>query len=68
MAFVILQYVDKTTLSYAAIFGIEDGLGLKGTEYNWLSSLFYFGWLVWAVPSNLIMQAFLPPSTWRSTS
>lgn len=49
-------YVDKTTLSYAAIFGLKDDLELKGDEYSWLSSSFYFGWLVWAIPSNLLMQ------------
>ncbi|RSH89938.1 hypothetical protein EHS25_001924 [Saitozyma podzolica] len=49
-------YVDKTTLSYAAIFGIKTDIKLVGTEYSWLSSVFYFGWLVWAIPSNLIMQ------------
>lgn len=59
------QYVDKTTLSYAAIFGIKDSLHLKGTEYSWLSSIFYFGWLVWAIPSNLIMQR-LPPAYYLS--
>ena len=42
--------------SYAAIFGLKEGLDLKGEEYTWLSSSFYFGWLVWAIPSNLIMQ------------
>ncbi|KAK4565460.1 hypothetical protein LTR86_004077 [Recurvomyces mirabilis] len=40
-------YIDKTTLSYAAIFGIRDDLKLVGTEYNWLSSIFYFGFLAW---------------------
>ncbi|KAJ5806844.1 hypothetical protein N7474_010436 [Penicillium riverlandense] len=58
-------YVDKTTLSYAAIFGIEDSLHLKGTQYSWLSSIFYFGWLAWAIPSNLIMQR-LPPAWYLS--
>jgi hypothetical protein len=29
-------YIDKTTLSYAAIFGIEDDLNLVGTQYSWL--------------------------------
>jgi hypothetical protein len=29
-------YIDKTTLSYAAIFGIRDDLKLVGTQYNWL--------------------------------
>ncbi|KAI0113108.1 MFS general substrate transporter [Daldinia grandis] len=49
-------YVDKTTLSYAAIFGIQSDLHLEGAEYSWLSSIFYFGWLFWSIPSNLIMQ------------
>ncbi|KAK1231924.1 hypothetical protein PQX77_004943 [Marasmius sp. AFHP31] len=49
-------YIDKTTLSYAAIFGIKEDLNLSGTEYSWLSSIFYFGWLAWALPSNLLMQ------------
>ncbi|KAG7005179.1 allantoate permease [Physcia stellaris] len=47
---------DKTTLSYAAIFGIRDDLKLTGTKYNWLSSLFYFGFLIWAFPTNFLMQ------------
>lgn len=41
-------YIDKTTLSYATIFGIKDDLHLVGTEYSWLSSIFYFGFLAWA--------------------
>ncbi|KAG4418625.1 hypothetical protein IFR04_008250 [Cadophora malorum] len=53
-------YVDKTTLSYAAIFGIKEDLKLEKTEYSWLSSVFYFGWLFWAIPSNLIMQRCRP--------
>lgn len=51
-------YIDKTTLSYAAIFGIRDDLNLVGTEYNWLSSIFYFGFLVWAIPTNFMLQRF----------
>jgi len=47
-------YIDKTTLSYAAIYGIKDELHLEGTQYNWLSSIFYFGFLAWACePLNL---------------
>lgn len=48
-------------MSYAAIFGIKDDLKLVGTDYSWLSSIFYFGWLAWAIPSNLIMQR-CPPA------
>lgn len=49
-------YIDKTTLSYAAIFGIREDLNLRGTDYNWLSSVFYFGFLAWALPTNFLMQ------------
>jgi sugar phosphate permease len=49
-------YIDKTTLSYAAIFGIKDDLNLQGTQYSWLSSIFYFSFLVWAFPTNFLMQ------------
>lgn len=49
-------YIDKTTLSYAAIFGIRDDLNLVGMDYSWLSSIFYFGFLAWAFPTNFLMQ------------
>jgi Major Facilitator Superfamily len=49
-------YIDKTTLSYAAIFGIRKDLHLVGTQYNWLSSAFYFGFLIWALPTNFLLQ------------
>ncbi|EPQ52012.1 MFS general substrate transporter [Gloeophyllum trabeum ATCC 11539] len=51
-------YIDKTTLSYAAIFGLKKDLKLLASEYSWLSSLFYFGWLGWALPTNMLMQKF----------
>lgn len=49
-------YIDKTTLSYAAIFGIQKDLHLHGQQYSWLSSVFYFGFLGWAIPTNLLLQ------------
>ncbi|KAF2729472.1 hypothetical protein EJ04DRAFT_395164, partial [Polyplosphaeria fusca] len=63
--FVIIPYlavcyaffcIDKTTPSYAAIFGIRENLNLVGDQYSWLSSMFYFGFLVWAFPTNFLMQ------------
>jgi hypothetical protein len=51
-----LLTIVQTTLSYAAIFGIRDDLNLHGTQYSWLSSIFYFGFLIWAFPTNFLMQ------------
>ena len=49
-------YIDKTTLSYAAIFGIKKDLDLGGDRYSNLSSIFYIGWLAWAIPGNLLLS------------
>ncbi|THC91863.1 hypothetical protein EYZ11_008685 [Aspergillus tanneri] len=31
-----MNYLDKTTLSYASVMGLKTDLGLKGNEYQWL--------------------------------
>ncbi|EFW99123.1 major facilitator superfamily transporter allantoate [Grosmannia clavigera kw1407] len=59
-------YVDKTTLSYAAVFGIQKDLRLHGTDYSWLSALFYLGFLAWAVPASMLLQR-LPVGRYLST-
>lgn len=32
----LVTYIDKATLGYAAIFGLEKDLHLHGTQYSWL--------------------------------
>jgi len=33
-----LQFMDKTALNYANLFGYQETLGLKGEEFNYLSA------------------------------
>ncbi|KAF2704112.1 MFS general substrate transporter [Pleomassaria siparia CBS 279.74] len=54
----MLQSIDKTTLSYAAVFDLRAEVGLKGTQYSWLGSLFYLGYLFWEYPTSLLLQRF----------
>ncbi|CAG7972192.1 unnamed protein product [Penicillium salamii] len=51
-----MNYLDKTTLSYASVMGIKDDLNLEGDQYQWLGSLFYFGYLAWEYPTNRLLQ------------
>ncbi len=51
-----LNYLDKTTLSYASIMGLQKDIGLKGDNYQWLGSMFYFGYLAWEYPTNRLLQ------------
>jgi hypothetical protein len=46
-----LNYLDKTTLSYASIMGLQTDIGLHGTNYQWLGSMFYIGYIAWEYPT-----------------
>ncbi|KAI1816356.1 major facilitator superfamily transporter allantoate [Poronia punctata] len=51
-----LNFLDKTTLSYASIMGFKTDLNIGVSEYNWVASIFYFGYLVWEWPTNRLLQ------------
>lgn len=38
-----LQLIDKTTLSYSAVFDLREATNLVRDQYAWTSSIFYFG-------------------------
>ncbi|KAH7134520.1 major facilitator superfamily domain-containing protein [Dactylonectria estremocensis] len=42
----VCSFLDKTLLNYASIFGIKEALNLEGTDYSWLGSIFYIGYMV----------------------
>lgn len=52
----MLQSVDKTTLGYAAVFGLKDDAHLRGSQYSWLGALFYLGYLAWEYPTGVLLQ------------
>ena len=54
----MIQFLDKQTLSSAAIMGIQKDLHLVNEEYNWTSSIFYFGYLFFSYPASLLMVKF----------
>jgi ACS family allantoate permease-like MFS transporter len=60
-----LNYLDKTTLSYASIMGLQADIGLKGDNYQWLGSMFYIGYIVWEYPTNRLLQR-LPLAKWSA--
>lgn len=39
----MLQYLDKSSINFASVYGLEKGTNLHGQDYSWLSSIFYFG-------------------------
>ncbi|KAI1341196.1 dipeptide transmembrane transporter [Xylariaceae sp. FL0016] len=53
-----LQYLDKVTISYAAVYDMSSSLGLVGQQYAWATSIFYVGYLVGQPPSGYLLQKF----------
>lgn len=60
-----MNYLDKTTLSYASVMGLRlppsndklrSGINLTGDQYQWLGSMFYFGYLAWEYPTTRLLQ------------
>ncbi|PVH97437.1 MFS general substrate transporter [Periconia macrospinosa] len=59
-----LQFMHKTSLNYANLFGYQKALGLKGTQFNYLSAMVYAGyffgqypcgWLIGRYPAQKVL-------------
>ncbi|KAJ4359601.1 uncharacterized protein N0V89_000156 [Didymosphaeria variabile] len=59
----ILQYPDKGVLSYAGVMGIQADAGLSASQFTWLGSIYYAGYIVAAPIHNRFFQAY-SPSKW----
>ncbi|CAG8921003.1 unnamed protein product [Penicillium salamii] len=54
----MLQYLDKNSINFASVYGLKSGTHLHGQQYSWLSSIFYFGYLIAQWPAGLALQKF----------
>ncbi|UNI16057.1 hypothetical protein JDV02_002532 [Purpureocillium takamizusanense] len=59
-AMYILNYVDRTNIGNAKIGGMSKDLGLSDDGYAWVLSVFFFGYLICEVPSNMILTRSRP--------
>ncbi|KAJ6049644.1 hypothetical protein N7444_006360 [Penicillium canescens] len=53
-----LQYLDKIAISYASVTGMRESAKLYGNQFNWVSSVFFFGQLAFSFPTMRLVQAF----------
>ncbi|KAI9734259.1 MAG: hypothetical protein M1834_002363 [Cirrosporium novae-zelandiae] len=52
----LVQFLDKSCISYAALWGMEEDAHLEGSQYSWLTTIFYLGYLVGEFPMNYLFQ------------
>ena len=50
-----LAYVDRINVSFAAL-TMKGDLGISATEYGFALGTFYWGYFIFEVPSNLVME------------
>ncbi|KLU83188.1 hypothetical protein MAPG_02253 [Magnaporthiopsis poae ATCC 64411] len=50
-----IQFMDKTSLNYANLFGYQKALGLKGQEFNYLSAMIYAGYFFGQYPCGWLI-------------
>lgn len=53
-----LQYIDKIAIGYGSVMGMRTATHLVGNQYNWVSSIFFFGQLFGEFPTIRLLQFF----------
>lgn len=61
-----LAFLDRINIGNARIQGLEKDLHMKGQDFNIALMIFFIPYILFEVPSNLIVRK-IAPSTWLST-
>ncbi|CDH54934.1 mfs transporter [Lichtheimia corymbifera JMRC:FSU:9682] len=51
-----LGYLDRSNIGNAKLGGLIDDLGLTTSQFQWCLSIFYFGYVLFDVPANIILR------------
>ena len=61
----LLAFLDRTNIANASVFGLQKDLGLTGDQYNTALTMFFIPYIVFEIPSNIILKR-LKPHVWLS--
>lgn len=63
----LLNFLDRSNLAQARQGSLEKDLGMKGTDFNLATSIFFVGYLLMQLPSNIIITR-VRPSIYLATA
>jgi MFS family permease len=63
----LLAFLDRVNISNAEVFGLSKELGLEGTEYNTALVIFFVPYVLFEIPSNILLKKFRP-HVWLSVN
>ncbi|GAB1198269.1 hypothetical protein APSETT444_007583 [Aspergillus pseudonomiae] len=53
-----LQFVDKISLNYANVMGLQTDLHMSGNDFSWLATAFFLAYAVAEIPQGILLQKF----------
>ncbi|KAL4900423.1 hypothetical protein BDW74DRAFT_188271 [Aspergillus multicolor] len=56
----LLAFLDRGNIGNAKIEGMLDDLNMTGPEYNWCLTVFFFTYVAFELPSNLLLKKLRP--------
>jgi MFS family permease len=59
----LLAFLDRTNIANASVFGLVKDLNLVGNEYNTALTIFFVPYIIFEIPSNILLKR-LKPSIW----
>ena len=62
----LLAFIDRVNIGNARIQGLEKDLKMKGHDYNIALFVFFIPYILFEVPSNILLRK-IAPSTWLSS-
>ncbi|KAI0517533.1 major facilitator superfamily domain-containing protein [Xylaria bambusicola] len=62
----VVSILDRVNISYALTLGLPDELGLKGSQPNVALTVFFIPFIIFEIPSNLLLKR-LKPRFWLSS-
>ncbi|KAH8731559.1 major facilitator superfamily domain-containing protein [Phaeosphaeriaceae sp. PMI808] len=60
MLIYVLNYLDRNNIATARLGTFEKDIGLKGTQYNTIISIFFVGYILTQIPTNMILNKMRP--------
>lgn len=63
----LLNFLDRSNLAQARQGALERDLGMSGTDFNLATSIFFVGYLLMQLPSNMLITR-VPPSRYLSAA
>ncbi|KAI1338273.1 MFS general substrate transporter [Xylariaceae sp. FL0016] len=60
MLIYVLNYLDRNNIATARLGSLEEDIGLHGTQYNTIISIFFVGYILTQIPTNMILNKMRP--------